>query len=84
MANKQNKEANEQLQTLVDCSRKFIVSELTDTDGLTEAERKQLWAILDHALTLDAESLMRAIAEAVVVMNPPKPTDYRIPFDGGV
>ncbi len=47
------------------------MSELTDTDGLTEAERKQLWAILDHALTLDPDSLMRAIAEAVVKMNPP-------------
>ena len=60
------------------------MGEPTDTDGLTEAERKQLWAILDHALTLDANSLMRAIAEAVVKMKPPKPNDYGIPFDGGV
>lgn len=60
-----------------------MVSELTDTDGLTEAERKQLWAILDHALTLDPDSLMRAIAEAVVKMNPP-PKDNGFIFDGGV
>jgi hypothetical protein len=38
---------------------------------LTPEERKELKEQLEHALKADPDSLLRAVAEAVVKMNPP-------------
>lgn len=46
-----------------------------ERDGLTPQERKQLRDVLNYALNADPDSLLRAIGEALVKMNPPIDSD---------
>jgi hypothetical protein len=41
------------------------------TEELTPKQRKQLRDVLNYALKADPDSLLRAVGEAVVKMNPP-------------